>query len=167
MEEPVMTTDAGPAPGLANSAPDPAFRPMVMADLSEVMRNERRSYSWPWTAGIFADCIASDDCWVVESKGRIIGHGVLSHGPGETHLLNLCIGRGNQGRGHGRMLLEFLLDRARARGSETVLLEVRPSNSVALELYSSLGFREVGLRRDYYPAADGHEAACVMALEFT
>lgn len=162
-----MTTDARADSGVATAVRDPGFRPMVMADLPDVMRNERRSYSWPWTAGIFADCIASDDCWVVESKGRIIGHGVLSHGAGETHLLNLCIGRGNQGRGHGRALLEFLLERARERGSEMVLLEVRPSNSVALELYASLGFREVGLRRDYYPAANGHEAACVMALEFT
>lgn len=146
-----------------------SFRAMTMNDLTAVLRNETRSYQFPWTAGIFADCIASADneCWVVERDDGVIGHGVLSHGAGEAHLLNVCVVRDRQGQGCGRRLAEHLLARARARNAAVVYLEVRPSNRVALALYASLGFREVGRRRDYYPAANGNEEACVMALVFT
>lgn len=141
---------------------------MRMKDLAEVLRNETRAYQFPWTAGIFADCIAnSEECWAVWLGGDIVGHGILTCGAGEAHVLNVCIGRDHQGSGHGRRLLEFLLQRARARESGIVFLEVRPSNRVARGLYESMGFREVGRRRDYYPASTGNEEACVMALEFT
>lgn len=154
--------------GVGAPAPELGFRAMTMADLAAVLRNETRAYQFPWTAGIFADCVASDDeCWAVTLGEAIVGHGILAHGANEAHLLNVCIGRDQQGHGYGRVLVEFLLERALALGAEIVFLEVRPSNRVALELYSSLGFREVGRRRDYYPARDGNEEACVMALEFT
>lgn len=152
-----------------STAAQATFRSMAMADLADVLRNETRSYQFPWTAGIFADCIASaeNECWMVVLDDRPIGHGVLSHGAGEAHLLNVCIVRDHQGRGCGRQLVEHLLARSRARGAAVVYLEVRPSNRVALDLYASFGFREVGRRRDYYPSANGNEEACVMALVFT
>lgn len=167
MSEMVPATDGPARSGRDRAdATDTVFRIMAMTDLADVVRNEMRSYQFPWTAGIFADCIvgADNECWVVERDSTIIGHGVLSHGAGEAHLLNVCIVRDRQGRGCGRRLVEHLLDRARERRSAVVYLEVRPSNRVALALYASVGFREVGRRRDYYPAANGNEEACVMAL---
>lgn len=164
-----VTGDPAPSRHERPEAAATAFRIMAMTDLIDVVRNETRSYQFPWTAGIFADCIASaeNECWVVERDNAVIGHGILSHGAGEAHLLNVCIVRDRQGRGSGRRLVEHLLERARTRDATVVYLEVRPSNRVALALYASVGFREVGRRRDYYPAADGNEEACVMALVFT
>jgi ribosomal-protein-alanine N-acetyltransferase len=145
-----------------------AFRTMTLADLDVVMRNETRAYAFPWTPGLFADSIAgADDGRVVLLGEAVIGHGILSFGAGEAHVLNVCIARAHQGRGHGRLLLDHLLDRARDRGASVVFLEVRLSNRVALELYSSVGFREIGRRRDYYPSDTGPEDARVMCLEFT
>jgi ribosomal-protein-alanine N-acetyltransferase len=51
------------------------------------------------------------------------------------------------------------------RQADVVFLEVRPSNVVACDLYRSLGFNEIGVRRNYYPAQKGHEDALVMALD--
>jgi len=84
---------------------------------------------------------------------------------GEAHVLNVCIAPDRQGHGLGRALMTHLLERARALGAELVFLEVRPSNRPAIELYESMGFNAIGLRRNYYPAPFGHEDAQIMALD--
>lgn len=142
------------------------IRRMTGDDLAAVVRNETRAYAFPWSPGVFADCLAAGhECWVVVEGGVIIGHGILSAAAGEAHLLNLCVARDRQGRGLGRRLGAWMLDRARARGAGVVFLEVRPSNRVACHLYDSMGFCEVGRRPDYYPDTRGREDATVMALE--
>ena len=140
---------------------------MRRTDLANVIKNERRAYSHPWTEGIFADCLASGhECWLFILEGRNIGHGVLSIAAGESHLLNVCINPDYQGHGFGRILVEHLLARARNGNVRCVFLEVRRSNKVAITLYDDLGFNEVGIRRDYYPAFVGREDALVFAKEF-
>lgn len=139
---------------------------MRQADLPNVLKNERRGYSHPWTEGVFSDCLnAGHECWLFVFEGRNIGHGILSVAAGESHLLNVCIHPDYQGNGYGRLLVEHMLKRARARGAGCVFLEVRPSNQIACKLYEDLGFNEVGVRKDYYPAFVGREDALVLARE--
>ncbi len=102
---------------------------------------------------------------MLDDGGDVIGHGVLSLVAGEAHLLNVCIRRDLQGKGHGRDLVCRMLETAKLREAEVVFLEVRPSNRVACQLCESLGFNEIGRRKDYYPAASGHEDAKVLALQ--
>lgn len=140
---------------------------MQFSDLPIVMRNERRGYSHPWTEGTFTDCLNADyECWLFCYEGHIIGHGILSVAAGESHLLNVCIHPDYQGNGFGRILVEHMLAVARSRRAERVYLEVRPSNLVAYKLYEDLGFNEIGVRKDYYPAFVGREDALVLAKEF-
>jgi ribosomal-protein-alanine N-acetyltransferase len=147
------------------------FRPMCEDDLATVMRIETRAYAFAWTRNIFKDCIASGyHCLVIcitDDAGheQIIGHSVLSAAAGEAHLLNVCICRDSQGMGYGRQLVQHMLDLARALKVEVVFLEVRPTNRVAVDLYDSLGFNEIGTRKNYYPAHTGHEDAKVFALQ--
>lgn len=142
------------------------IRVMTSSDLAAVMRNETRAYAYPWSPGIFADCLAAGhECWVLTAGDEVIGHGILSAAAGEAHLLNLCVARDHQGHGRGRWLAEWMLERARARGASVVFLEVRPSNRAACALYDSIGFCEVGRRPGYYPDARGSEDARVMAME--
>ena len=157
----------------AQAADDPSFdagaarlRPMREADLEAVLAIEVRAYPFPWTRGIFRDCLAADyPAWVLERDGALLGYGVLSLAAGEAHVLNVCAAPEVQGQGHGRRLLRTLLQLARGRGAERVYLEVRPSNPAAIALYHSEGFNEIGRRPRYYPAKDGREDAIVMALE--
>jgi ribosomal-protein-alanine N-acetyltransferase len=140
-------------------------RIMTIADIEAVLRNEERAYAYPWTRGMFLDCLRDGyQCWVALDEQEIIGHGILSLGAGEGHLLNLCIRRPSQGQGLGRRLADHLLNCAVQGGAEFLFLEVRPSNRPAVQLYESLGFREIGVRKDYYPAAMGHEDALIFAL---
>ena len=139
---------------------------MRQADVPWVADMEERAYAFPWTAGIFRDCLgAGYACWVVESADGMLGYGVLSVGADEAHLLNLCIDPASHGQGLGRRLLKRMVDLARWHMADRVFLEVRPSNPNAIALYASEGFERIGQRPRYYPAKDGREDAIVMALE--
>lgn len=137
------------------------------SDLDAVMAVEVAAYEFPWTTGAFRDCLAAGyGCWVLETEsGRIIGHGVLSVAADEAHILNVCVAPAHQGRGHGRHLVQRLVDLARWGQAGRVFLEVRSSNPAAQHLYQSLGFNEIGRRPRYYPARNGREDAIVMAME--
>jgi ribosomal-protein-alanine N-acetyltransferase len=146
------------------AAPVPMARPMREGDLSRVLRVEREAYEFPWSDGIFRDCLrVGYCCWVVERENVVEGHGILQIGAGEAHILNLCVRPGASRQGLGRMLLERLLEVARSHGAENVVLEVRPSNDAARRLYAGAGFAEVGMRRGYYPRVGGREDALILA----
>jgi len=142
----------------------PVFRAMGEADLDRVMEVERSGYPHPWTRGIFRDCLRVGYlCEVLEIEGKLHGHGIMSVGAGEAHVLNLCVRHESQRQGLGRLILGHLLEGARRLHAHTVLLEVRPSNTPAVSLYRALGFNEVGVRKNYYPDANGREDALIMA----
>ena len=144
------------------------LRPMSEGDLSVVTEIEAQAYPFPWTAQIFRDCLrVGYSCWVAERHGDVEGYGVMSVGAGECHVLNLCVRPELQRQGVGRRMLAHLLDLARKHRAETALLEVRPSNRAAVVLYQRAGFGEVGIRRDYYPAAKGREDALILAKDLT
>lgn len=148
------------------SPPASEIRALQPQDLDAVAALEAESYEFPWSRGIFSDCLrAGHPCWVLWVSGQIAGYGILSIAAGEAHVLNLCIGRQWQGCGLGRRLLMRLLDVIRWSRAERVFLEVRPSNPVAQSLYRSVGFTEIGRRPRYYPAKGGREDAIVMELE--
>jgi ribosomal-protein-alanine N-acetyltransferase len=141
-------------------------RAMRSEDLDAVSAIETASYEFPWSMGIFGDCLkAGHPCWVLSVDTLVAGYGILSMGAGEAHVLNLCIDPAFRSRGLGRHLLRRLLDIARWNGAERVFLEVRPSNPLAKTLYESIGFSEIGRRPRYYPARNGREDAIVMVLE--
>ena len=155
----------------AQAAPDAGgaattLRAMREDDLDAVMAMELRAYPFPWSRGIFRDClVAGYPAWMLEQDGIAIGYGVLSIAAQEAHILNIAIDPEVQGRGHGRRLLRALVRCARMHAAERVFLEVRPSNPRAIALYHEEGFNEIGRRPRYYPAAQGREDAIVMAME--
>jgi len=147
------------------SAKSQAYRllPMQVDHLDKVKHNERRAYSHPWTEGIFRDCIDSGyECWLLEVASQVIGHGILSTGAGESHLLNICINPEYQGHGYGALLLDHMIARAEFHQCACVFLEVRASNLAAYKLYEKVGFTEIGVRKDYYPGYVGAEDALVL-----
>lgn len=142
------------------------FRPMGLTDIPGVAAVERASYLFPWSEGVFRDCVRVGYlCRVVEAADEIVGYGIMSFGAGEAHILNVCIRGDQRGFGLGRRLMNFLLDRAREEYMQEVFLEVRPSNAVAIRLYETIGFVRVGLRKAYYQATGGREDALVYKLD--
>lgn len=143
------------------------IRRMGEVDLDEVHAVERRAYDYPWSRGIFEDCLRVPyDCEVLEEDGRIVGYTVMSLAADEAHLLNLCLAPEVHGRGLGRLLLDHVVAVAEAKGARVIFLEVRPSNQRAVQLYLRAGFRRLGVRPDYYRARHGREDALVLARRF-
>jgi len=148
--------------------PAVAIRPMAEADVTAVGGLERDAYQFPWSEGIFRDCLrVGYTCRVVDVDEQVAGYGILSMGAGEAHILNLCVRQDLRCRGIGRRLLEYLLDRSRGSGMLEAFLEVRPSNVAAIRLYQAVGFEQIGVRRGYYQAVGGREDAAVLRLDLT
>jgi ribosomal-protein-alanine N-acetyltransferase len=141
------------------------FRAMMASDIPGVGAVERASYQFPWSEGIFRDCLRVGYlCRVAEQDGEVVAYGIVAMGAGEAHLLNVCVAERVRGRGIGRRILMLLIERSVQAGVQDVFLEVRPSNLRAIALYQSFGFIEVGRRRDYYQAVGGREDALVLKL---
>jgi ribosomal-protein-alanine N-acetyltransferase len=139
---------------------------MTHADLDDVVRVEAQIYPFPWTLGNFVDSLRSGySCWVLrDAHGALQAYGIVMLALDEGHLLNLSVAQESQRRGLGWRTLEWFADVARGHGARTMLLEVRPSNPAAIRLYERYGFQRIGVRRGYYPAAQGREDAIVMRV---
>jgi ribosomal-protein-alanine N-acetyltransferase len=140
------------------------YRRMTLDDLEQVMKVEHEVYEFPWSEQIFSDCIrVGYYCWIGLQQQTVVGHAVISVVGDESHMLNLSIAGVHQGKGYGREFVGFLVNEARVNQAQTMLLEVRPSNVIAISCYNGAGFNEIGCRKDYYPAATGREDALLFA----
>lgn len=144
------------------------FRPMSEVDLKQVIMIEEAVYEFPWSAGIFRDCLgAGYCCWLMELDNCVSGYGIMSVLADEAHILNLCIKPDLQNNGLGKEMLDHLIELAKGHHADVMFLEVRPSNGQALKIYEKSGFDEVGNRKDYYPAKFGREDALILAKQLT
>lgn len=140
---------------LNNEIGEVIFRPMLFPDVSHVYKVEEQCYEFPWTEKLIHDCIAVGYyCWVVEHKEGIIGYAIYRVAVSEAHLFNIAISPKFQNKGICRLFLGFLLEQMRLKHAQNVLLEVRVSNAPARKLYHDFNFREIGIRKGYYPASD-------------
>jgi len=109
--------------------PELDIRAMQEADIAGVLRIERASYAFPWTEGIFRDCLRVHYTGRVAEIGVVtVGYGILSVAAGEAHLLNLCVADAYRCRGIGRRLLAHLLLAAGGAGAKEAFRD--PSLSV-------------------------------------
>lgn len=143
--------------------PRPVIREMNHDDLAMVSDIERRSYEFPWSHGVFRDCLlAGYQCITLTRDDRVAGYSILSVAAGEAHVLNLCVDPDFRALGYGEKMLDELLYRARGASVRDIYLEVRPSNQTALGLYKKKGFHQVAARPAYYQANKGREDAAVL-----
>lgn len=143
-----------------------SWQRMQPGDLSEVMAVENAAYPYPWTRGNFLESLENGyDAYILLLNRVLAGYFVVMNVVDELHLLNITVRPALQGRGFGRMLLDRVSALAREKNMVSILLEVRPSNVRALEIYQRYGYATIGRRKAYYPAGDqGREDAIVMRL---
>lgn len=151
------------------------MRSMTLADVDAVLSIEQAVQAYPWTRGNFIDALKHGYvCRVAEElvaghpdedNGVIRGYAILMPAVDEAELLNIGVAASWQRKGLGRMILNEMLQTARAMNMMRVFLEVRPSNVAAVALYRCVGFSVIGVRRDYYQNTNGSEDALVMACD--
>lgn len=140
---------------------------MQVGDVEAVLAIEQRAYEFPWSRGNFIDSLSAGYLAQVlrAADGSLLGYFLAMQGVDELHLLNITVLPECQGQGLARLMLDALQALARAHGGAQIWLEVRQSNERARRVYARYGFAEVGLRRAYYPAAEGRrEDAVLMSL---
>lgn len=153
-------------PDTAARLPATRFAPVLPSDLDALLQIEQAAYPFPWTRGNFIDSLHAGYLARkrVDGQGRWLGYFFAMPGVQEMHLLNLTVAPVHQRRGHARAMLDELVRESRLLGAQRLWLEVRVSNQRAQNVYRRYGFREVGLRRGYYPAGpQARENAIVMS----
>ena len=140
------------------------FAPMDARNIDAVVQAEQSVHAHPWSRRHFEDVVNSGyQAQVLLGDTTLLAYFVAMPGVGEVHLLNITVVPAFQRQGWARVLLDALVVWARGQGAQSIWLEVRQSNERAIQVYEKHGFRGVGLRRDYYPAAAGQrENALVM-----
>jgi ribosomal-protein-alanine N-acetyltransferase len=144
----------------------PLIRRLVAADIDRVYEIEKSAYPFPWSRGIFEDCVrVGSTCFGLQLGRNLVGYCIFNWAVGEAHLLNLAVHPEWQHRGYGKLLLEYAVNHVTRLECEVMFLEVRASNTGAAGLYEARGFKVVGRRPAYYQAGDAREDAIVMRLE--
>jgi ribosomal-protein-alanine N-acetyltransferase len=143
-----------------------AIAPLTADDLDAVTALDASLQEFPWSRGNFADSLAAGHAsYIARIDGDLAGFAVVMTVLDEAHLLAIGIARRCQRQGLGAALLIQVSADARAGGARRLLLEVRRSNVQAANFYRCSGFAQIGVRRGYYPAADGREDALIFDKE--
>ncbi len=142
------------------------FEPLEARWLERLLPVEQSAYSHPWSRGNFVDALRSGyHARLLLAGDTLLGYYVAMQGVDEVHLLNITVAPEYQRQGWGRVMLDALALWARGLGAQWLWLEVRVSNTRAIAIYESHGYRRVGVRKGYYPAGHGQrEDAVVMSL---
>ncbi len=142
------------------------FEPLGDQHLDVVLRVEQQAYAHPWQRANFVDSLQSGyQAQLLLADETLLGYFVAMKGVDEVHLLNITVAPEHQRQGWARVMLDALAIWARGQSAHWLWLEVRAGNRRAMEVYEASGYRHVGERKSYYPAAQGQrEDAVVMNL---
>jgi ribosomal-protein-alanine N-acetyltransferase len=139
-------------------------------DVTRVMEIERDGFLHPWSRDLierelghaWSHVLLAIDTGAAEDE-RVLGYIVFWLVHDEVHVLNIATALDARRRGVGRALMAEAHGLGRRRGAAIATLEVRRSNVSAIELYRSLGYRQIGVRPNYYQ--EEGEDAIVMLLD--
>ncbi len=141
------------------------IRRMTMADVEGVAAVEAATFPTPWSRDAFESEMKNVAAryLVAEKAGRVIGYAGAWIILDESHITNIAVLKDERGQGIGRKLTYGLMQYLSNLGAAYATLEVRKSNEVAQNLYKSLGFIKLGVRKRYYE--DNGEDALIMVCD--
>ncbi|MBP3637844.1 MAG: ribosomal protein S18-alanine N-acetyltransferase [Clostridia bacterium] len=145
---------------------DCIIRRMTIADLDAVAAIEAATFPTPWSKDSFRMELERNVAaryLVAEKAGEVIGYGGAWIILDESHITNIAIAESQRGHGYGRLLTETLMQYLANLGAAYATLEVRKSNIRAQNLYKSVGFIQLGVRKRYYE--DNNEDALLMVCD--
>ena len=127
-------------------------RPMTEEDVERVAAIESEAFTSPWQADTFYTLLQRPgvELHVLDDEGLVVGYSVVWCILDQGELSNIAVAPSHRGRGLAAQLLRHVMKLSKARGVESMYLEVRVSNTRAADLYRGFGFTEVGRRRNYY-----------------
>ena len=128
------------------------------ADIEPILKIEQRSFRSPWGRISFESELSCQNAchYAVRSDEQMSGRQVIAYIflrliDDELHILKMAVTPKWRRLGIATWLLNQCVIMGAQRNAESIYLEVRPSNTPAIELYQKLGFTEIGRRPNYYP----------------
>jgi len=128
------------------------IRKMAEADLDEVCKIEEETFSDPWSRTSFLEAMSDENNNYIVAiiEGEVAGYCGYYGVCGEGYIYNVAVKQVFRRQGIGYRMLKELITQAEDRGITSLTLEVRKSNYPAINLYKKLGFKEAGIRKDFY-----------------
>ena len=122
---------------------------MKECHVAAVAELEKQNFSLPWDeASVRSELTNKLALWLVAvDGGEVVGYVGSQTVLQEADMMNIAVADSHRRRGIARALVEELI---RQLDAYQLALEVRASNVPAISLYESMGFRQVGLRKNYY-----------------
>ena len=128
------------------------FEPLRYEHLRQMAEIEKEAFDMPWTENMFIPEVNSENAtYVVGTRGEeVICYGGFHTVLDEAYITNIAVKSTSRGKGIGRFLFATLLAKAKEAGAKLVTLEVKTTNTAAISLYESFGFKVAGVRKRYY-----------------
>ena len=141
------------------------LRRLSLSHLGDIEKIEQNAYPTPWSRTMFASELAKPTsiCLGAFEGTRLVGYIINSRYVDAWHVMNVAVDPDYRRRGIATRMLEELFELTKDDGRRGYTLEVRVSNTGAIDLYERLGFERRGVRRGYY--TDNREDALVMWRE--
>jgi ribosomal-protein-alanine N-acetyltransferase len=125
---------------------------MTAAHVSQIAELEKLCFSDPWSEkSIETELSCRLSVWLVALEGdKVVGYVGSQTVMDETDMMNIAVDPEHRRRRIAARLIDALISELRQKGSRCLTLEVRESNLPAAKLYESMGFAQIGLRKNYY-----------------
>jgi len=131
--------------------------PAQLSQLNEIEKIENSSFEKPWKRSQLKDDIQNNfnsENWVFIKDEKVVGYIFGWIIQNEFHLHNIAVHPNYRRQKIGQKLINYIISRIAAQRVNFILLEVSVNNVSARKCYQSLGFIEVGQRKDYYSKGD-------------
>jgi ribosomal-protein-alanine N-acetyltransferase len=140
--------------------------PLTSADFAAAFAIEQRAHEFPWSQSDLLQQLTKNSfgLWQNEQLLAFIKLQIIFP---EAEILNIAVDPEYQGKKLGRQLLQHIINNLTTENYQRIYLEVRKSNQAAIHLYESLGFNQIGERKNYYPKKNGREDALIYAKELS
>lgn len=139
------------------------LRPWLISDNTRIEELEKLYFKSPWNLSMLNSCFDASNFYglVFEDSGKVIAYIGCAYDEWDVDILNVCVDKDYRRQKLATKMFEEVIKHFKEKKAERVFLEVRKSNVAAINLYESLGFKEIGVRKKYY---ENTEDALVMAL---
>lgn len=140
------------------------FKKMTISDLNKISNNLNKFDDF-WTLGIFKEELINPNSYYILAieNGEIVGFGGINTILDESSLNNIAVRVDKRSQKIGSKILEKLIEISQNLGSSFLTLEVNKNNLNAIKLYEKFGFKNLGIRKNYY---NGTTDAIIMTLYF-
>ena len=137
---------------------------LTINDIDAIIAIEQDAFAAPWTTSMIAQefTLSHSTVWGIKEDGRLLGFAIIWMYLDEAHIIDFAVVSSVRRSGLGSELLQAIIDHCKAHKVVSSFLEVRVSNTAAINLYKKFGYETVAIRKHYY--ADNGEDAYVMQV---